>query len=1054
MTRHFFARMAAAVMIVAAGLLGTVATAQNRAISGTVVDANGAPVVGAAIVVVGNASIGAVTDANGTFRLSVPTGANINISCIGYADQTFSTVNQSVFNVTLEEDTEFLEETVVIGYGVQRKSDLTGAVASVRAEDLENRSTTDAAAALQGKTSGVQIINSSGAPGAGADIRVRGYSSNSGNIGPLLIVDGLKVDNIQYLDPTMIESMEILKDAASAAIYGAQAGNGVVLITTKTGKEGTAHISYNGRFTLQSLGKKADIFGAPEYIEYQSYVGNISEAQLAANGYDGLDTNWYDAVFQPSWSKQNGITFQGGNNRGHFFTSLNYFDNDGIVVGKKDVYHRLSAQINADYQLFKWFSISTNNSIEKWDRKSVSNGYGSVLNSVVSIDPLTPPYISDIKDAASGMQDHYATDPDLIPRDPNHNNDFYGTSKYLEEATGNPLFQRDKTDASQGGFNIRGALAANFMPFKGFTFTSRLGYRINQSSSHSYDHPYWLTSMAQSTNYSISASANTGYYYQWENFANYNRTFGKHTVGAMAGMSYSESHSDNVSAGGSGPSPLRAYEPNFLYVNYVTSHMVDGKETTSWSVGNAPEMSAQLSYFGRLMYSFDNRYSIQANFRADAYDSSKLSKQARWGYFPSVSAGWTISNEPFFKDNVSRDAVSFLKLRASWGLNGNVNVLSGYRYSTSISLNGQMYQMDPAGGSGAGTYGSMPSGLANPDLKWETSEQYDAGLDARFLRDRLTFTADWYRKYTNDLLISITPLPEIGVGSTTVNAGKVLNTGLEFELNWKDRIGDFFYSVSGNLSTLHNEVLEVHSLLDRLDQDPVSGLNEKLTTSFQKGYPIWYFRGFQYNGVDKETGAPTYVNGKGESVDEDGKPIYTVSDNDKVYLGEGIPSVTYGITVNLAWKGLDLIVFGTGAAGNEIYNLMASADRPKTNTLNTYWRNSWGNPNVDKASAKYPDMKQVAQSWDYWSSSACIFDGSYFKIKQIQLGYTLPRSITQKVFIDNIRVFFSLDDYFTFTKYPGADPETASLNSSTSRGVDSGSYPTTKKMVFGVNLTF
>ena len=368
MTRQFFARMAAAVMIVAAGLLGTVATAQNRAISGKVVDANGAPVVGAAVVVVGNASIGAVTDANGTFRLNVPAGANINISCIGYADQTFSTVNQSVFNVTLEEDTEFLEETVVIGYGVQRKSDLTGAVASVRAEDLQNRSVTDAAAALQGKTSGVQIINSSGAPGAGADIRVRGYSSNSGNIGPLLIVDGLKVDNIQYLDPSMIESMEILKDAASAAIYGAQAGNGVVLITTKSGKEGTAHISYNGRFTLQSLGKKADIFRAKEYIDYQTYIGNLSEDLLKTNKYDGTDTDWYDAAFQPSWSKQNGITFQGGNQKGHFFTSLNYVDNDGIFVGKKDVYHRLTAQVNADYQLFKWFNISTNNSIEKSTR--------------------------------------------------------------------------------------------------------------------------------------------------------------------------------------------------------------------------------------------------------------------------------------------------------------------------------------------------------------------------------------------------------------------------------------------------------------------------------------------------------------------------------------------------------------------------------------------------------------------------------------------------------------------------------------------------------------
>ena len=1033
MTRQFFARMAAAAMILAAGLLGTVATAQNRAISGTVVDASGAPVVGAAVVVVGNASIGAVTDVNGAFRLNVPAGANINISCIGYADQTFSTVNQSVFNVTLEEDAEFLDETVVIGYGVQRKSDLTGAVASVRAEDLENRSTTDAAAALQGKTSGVQIINSSGAPGAAADIRVRGYSSNSGNIGPLLIVDGLKVDNIQYLDPTMIESMEVLKDAASAAIYGAQAGNGVVLITTKTGKEGSAHITYNGRFTLQSLGKKADIFRAKEYVEYQSYIGN-----LAADTPTTIDTDWYDAVFQPSWSKQNGITFQGGNNRGHFFTSLNYFDNDGIVVGKKDVYHRLTAQVNADYNLFKWFSISTNNSIEKWDRKSVSNGYGSVLNSVVSIDPLTPPYISDIKDTPGGMQEHYASG-DPIPTDPTHNNDFYGTSKYLEEATGNPLFQRDKTDATSEGFNIRGSMAANFMPFQGFTFTSRFGYRINQSSSHSYTKPYWLTSMANSANHDISAGVNTGYYYQWENFANYNRTFGKHTVGAMAGMSYTESHSDNASLSASGPDALKGYEPNFIYMDYVNPI-----SSTTRSYGNAPSMSAQLSYFGRLMYTFDNRYSIQGNFRADAFDSSKLSKQARWGFFPSVSAGWTISNEPFFRDNVSRDVVSFLKLRGSWGINGNVNVLNGYRYSTSIALNGQYYQATPSNGAAAASYGSMPSGLANPNLKWETSEQLDFGLDARFLRDRLTLGVDWYRKYTNDLLLQVENLPEIGVANSWVNAGKVLNSGLEFEVSWKDRIGDFSYGVNANLSTLKNKVLEVHSLVDRLNTDVVSGLNELLVSSFEAGYPIWYFRGYNYAGVDKETGAAQYY-------DKDGEITPTPGENDKQYLGEGIPNLTYGITLNMAWKGFDMVVFGTGASGNEIYNLMVSADRPKTNGLYTYWRDSWKAPGDN---AKYPDLKQVATKWDFWSSSACVFDGSFFKIKQIQLGYTLPRNITQKAYISDLRFFVSLDDYFTFTKYPGADPETASLNASTSRGVDSGSYPTTKKVVFGVNLTF
>ena len=1030
-----------ATLCIAAMLLGVVSYAQNRLVSGKVVDGNGEPVAGASVVVVGQTSMGTATDFDGTWRLSVPDRANITISCIGYVSQTVSVAGRSVIDVTLEEDSEFLEETVVIGYGVQKKSDLTGAVASVRSDDLVNRSTTDAAAALQGKAAGIQVLNTSGAPGEGASIRVRGYSSNSGSIGPLLIVDGLKVDNIQYLDPSMIESMEVLKDAASAAIYGAQAGNGVVLITTKTGaaNNGTAHITYNGRFTLQSLGKKAEIFGAKDYIEYQTYIGNLSQDLLNANGYKGTDTNWYDATFQPSWAIQHGITIQGGNNKGHFLTAINYVDDDGIVVGKKDVYKRLTAQINADYQLFKWFNISSNTSFEKWSRKSVSSGYGSVLNSVVSIDPLTPPYISRLEDTPGGMQEHYAAG-DPIPRDPLHNNDFYGTSKYLEEATGNPLFQRDKSDSTSDGINIRGTLAANLMPFNGLTITSRFGYRIADSNSHSYSQPYWLTAMANDKNYSISAGVNTSYYYQWENFANYLRTFGKHTVGAMVGMSYTESHSDNASISSSGPDILKGYDENFRYIDYL-------KSDATKNVGNAPSMSAQLSYYGRLQYTYDNRYSIQGNFRADAYDSSKLSKQARWGYFPSVSAGWTISNEPWFRDNVNRDAVSFLKLRGSWGLNGNINVLSGYRYSTSITLNGEMYQYNPSAGDGHPTYGSRPSGLANPDLKWETSEQLDFGLDARFLRNRLTFTADWYRKFTNDLLVSIAPLPEIGVSSTTVNAGKVLNTGLEFELGWKDQIGDFSYSVNANLSTLHNEVLEVHALLDRLTQDPVSGLNEKMQTAFEQGYPIWYFRGFKYDGVDQATGAPKYL-------DKDGKSVPTVTDNDKVYLGEGIPNLTYGITVNLAWKGFDLVVFGTGVAGNEIYNLMVSADRPKVNSLTTYWKNSWGNPAVDKATAKYPDMKQVAASWDFFSSDACIFDGSFFKIKQIQLGYTFPRRLTQKILIDDLRLFVSMDDYFTFTKYPGADPETASYNNSTSRGVDSGSYPTMKKMVFGVNLTF
>ena len=1041
MTRQFFARMAAAVMIVAAGLLGTVATAQNRAISGTVVDESGAPVVGAAVVVVGNTSIGAVTDANGAFRLNVPAGANINVSCIGYAEQTVPTGNQSVFNFVLVEDTEFLDETVVIGYGVQKKSDLTGAVASVRAVDLQNRSTSDAAAALQGKAAGVQILNNSGAPGSGAEIRVRGYASATGNIGPLLIVDGLKVDNIQYLDPSMIESMEVLKDAASAAIYGAQAGNGVVLITTKQGRDGQSSITYSAKQTLQSLNKRAELLNADEYIAMQKVIGNLDDQKIASKGWDGQDHNWYDAVFAPSWSSQHSITFQGGNKNGHFFTSLNYLNNDGIVRGKYDVYERLSAQVNADYMIKKWLQVGSNNAIEKWSTKGVSSGYGGALNSVVSLDPLTPAYVSRVEDLLPAMQAKYATNPDFILRDPDHNNDFYNGSAFYEEATGNPLLQRARTESSNGGITMRGTLYANFMPFTGFTFTSRFGYRISQNSSHSYSAPYYVNGMAKSDQYSISANVNTGYYYQWENFANYNRTFGKHDLGLMAGMSYIENNTDNASISAQDANLLKSYKPNFRYINYL----LDAPKRT---VSNAPGKSVNISYFGRLTYSYDNRYSLQANFRADAYDSSKLSKDVRWGYFPSVSAGWTVSNEPFFKDNVNTDLFNFLKFRASWGRNGNVNVLSGYPYEESISVGADWYQY---GNDGAIVYGSSPSGLANPNLHWEISEQWDAGLDLRMFDNRLTFGFDWYRKYTKDLLIQIKPRPEQGVKSTYQNAGDILNTGLEFELGWKDNIGDFRYSINGNISTLHNEVTYLNAGMPRLETDPVSGLNELQRSSFEVGYPLWYFMGYKYLGVNPENGMPrykTFNTGRYPDGVIEGSPE---GDDLYNYLGKAIPDVTYGVTVNLAWKNFDFTLFGTGVAGNDIFTILWSADRTYGNTLSHFWKNSW---REDNKNAMYPNMAKVANDWSFWSSDAMIFSGAYFKIKQIQLGYTLPQNLTRKIAIDNLRLYVSLDDFFTITKYPGADPETATTGSAQAMGYDSGTYPTMKKAVFGVNITF
>ena len=483
--------------------------------------------------------------------------------------------------------------------------------------------------------------------------------------------------------------------------------------------------------------KKADLFDAPEYIEYHKYIGDLSDEVLQTNNYQGQNTDWYKEVFESSLAHQHSLTVQASNGKGRFLASLNILSNDGIVKGSKDTYKRFTGQINADYDIYKWLNVTTNTSFEKYKTKGVTKGYGSLLNSVVSIDPLTPAYISDVNDLPDAMKRAIAAGKP-VPTASNHNNDYYGTSKYVEDATGNPLYQRDRHDTWTSGVNVRGTVAANIKPFSGFTYTSRLGYRISQSNYHNYAEPYYLNSMANSTKYEIASNANNSLYYQWENFANYLKTFGKHSVGAMVGMSFTKNHWDNNNISAEGPDILSSYEPNFRYIDYLLA-------SATKKVNNSPTDATELSYFGRVSYSYDNRYFFQANFRRDAFDTSKLSKQARWGNFPSFSAGWAISNEKFFKDNISRDAISYLKLRGSWGKNGNVNILHDYQYQSPIASNANFYQYNPSSGDGKLSYGSKPTGLANPDLTWETSEQVDLGLDARFLNDRLTLGLDWYR---------------------------------------------------------------------------------------------------------------------------------------------------------------------------------------------------------------------------------------------------------------------------------------------------------------------
>ena len=449
-------------------------------------------------------------------------------------------------------------------------------------------------------------------------------------------------------------------------------------------------------------------------------------------------------------------------------------------------------------------------------------------------------------------------------------------------------------------------------------------------------------------------------------------------------------------------------------------------------MGNAPSKTAELAYFGRLTYNYDNRYFFQANFRADAFDSSKLSKDNRWGYFPSFSAGWTISNEKFFKDAVSTAAVSFLKLRASWGRNGNISVLNNYQYAASIAKGNSWYQygVDQIGS----VYGSAPDKMANPSLTWETSEQLDLGLDARFLNNRLSLGIDYFNKHTKDLLFSVNIPTEWGYSSMLGNGGDVLNRGLEFEIGWRDRINDFTYGINANFSTLKNEVISLADGASATYQKDASSTNYQIRTGFEEGHSIWYLNGYIYEGLDAN-GDPKFkdLNGDGQ-----------IGEDDMTDIGQTIPTFTYGFNITAAWKGFDLLINGYGQGGNKILPVIHRTGYK--NTLQYY---------LDESGKSIPDAgKIVSPDIPFWSSTGNMFSGNYFRIKQLQLGYTIPSKITKKAYISNLRIYMSLDDYFTITSYPGLDPETASTNNTTGAGLDWGSYPTMKKFILGVNLSF
>ena len=1009
--------------LVSAGLLlfGATLSAQTITVKGNVTDEAGQPVIGAGIVEQGT-SRGTVSDIDGNFTLNVRAGVPLEIRCVSY--KTVTVAAAQTLNIVLQTDNELLDEVVVVGYGVQRKSDITGAISKVETEALENRTVISAQDALAGKTSGIQMVGMSGAPGDAGSMRIRGYSSNYSS-DPLYIVDGLKVRNLNNVDPNDIESVEVLKDAASAAIYGAEAGNGVVLVTTKRAVAGVTKVTYDFQLSASSLAHMPQIMNAQEYINYYKEKGTLSDEALKLY-YDGVtDNKWYESATETGIMQRHTLSFQHASDKSSVFMSLGYLDNDGFLKGKNDGNTRYNLTLNAELKLNKWLTVGTNTragySVSTYRPVAMLDGYaGGVFTNLIELDPLTPVYYD------SGNLPGYISTllEQGLPYPMSSDGRYFGGSQFISStSTLNPLFSLEYTQYNSKNQMVNSNLYANISPLKGLVFTTRFGANFTNTYTHTYSRSYYINSYQKSDHPTVSTSSPERLYWQWENFANYSNKFGKHGINATLGMSFSETTSSTLSAS---VNKLSKEADNFAYINYAAS---DATRTVS----GESLMTRKLSYFGRIGYNYADKYMVEATMRADANDLSVLSLKSRWGYFPALSAGWILSNENFFRKN---GIVSYVKFRGSWGQNGSISNLGNYVYASAIE---SVYTY-PFDGTKNYTIGSAPSTLGNDNLKWETTEQLDFGADLRFFHDKLSLTVDWYNKETKDLLISgSTPSLTAGNDPSPINAGNVTNKGWDIDLSWKDAIGDFRYGITGNIGFLKNKVSYLDPTINRLEGSNAIGQNT--LTYFEVGYPIWYMRGYRVDHIDAATGDPVF-----KDLNKDG--VWDAKDVEQI--GSAIPDFTYGITFNAAWKNLDFVLFCSGSQGNDIFMNLNSVNDPGYNKLELYYTDRWTSGNTN-ASRPRPGCDHEKE---YYLSDASVFDGSYFKVKQIQLGYTVPARICGKVGIDRIRAYVSLDDFFTFTKYVGFDPETSSVNATSAVGIDSGAYPTSKKVVFGFNVTF
>ncbi|MDR0574906.1 MAG: TonB-dependent receptor [Tannerella sp.] len=1044
------------------------AYAQQLTVKGNVKDAFGDPLTGANVSVTGTTN-GIITDIDGNFELSnVNEGATIQVSFIGYITQAKS-VSGSMGNTplyfVLEEDTEILDEIIVIGYGVQKKSVVTAAISRVSADELNATKPSRIEDALKGKVSGVQITQSSGQPGSDSKIRIRGIGTVN-NSDPLFIVDGMPVDGgINYLNPVDIASVEILKDAASAAIYGARAANGVVLVTTKSGKSEKTSINYNFSYGWQNPWKKKAVLNGKEYMvimnESQVNDGNSPLYTQAEIDAAGKGTDWQDETFNyDAPVRQHQVSVSGGGDKAQYFLSLGYFDQEGIVGGNygKSNYERWSLRSNSTYTIFEdkkrnflnqlIAGVNIGYSRGKSSGIETNSEYGSILGSAVSFSPLVSVYATQEEGRKILAANPAAvTNGDRVLSLP--------PAGYQELA--NPVAQLlSPTNTINNEDKFVASFWAELDIITGLKFKSSYGADLAFWGSDGYGMKYYMGSMKKNDQSWVNSSMNRGFRWQVENVFTYNKTFAQsHNLTVVLGQSASKYSVRKLSGDDYN---LLETDPNKANINSATGSRDD--ERVSGGTDGF-DFEALASYFGRIDYNYAERYMLQLTLRHDG--SSHFGANHKWATFPAVSVGWNVLNEEFMQE-IRPNWFDSFKLRFSWGTNGNEKI-GNFRY-TSLMDGGQNYYF--GGGysvkdnSKGGTmqYGTSPAALANADIKWEESEQTDLGFDARFLNNRLNLGFDYFKKVTNGMLMD-KPIPSyVGQSAPMSNAGKMENQGFEFEVGWKSDTRDFSYRINANASYLKNKLINLGNASGETTYESAgaSGVGSYVRGENGEVWPFFY--GMKTNGIfQNQADIDAYVNDHGEKLQPKAKPgdvrfIDTnkdgaVDDEDRTKTGKGMPDWTFGLTIGAEWKGFDVNLFLQGTAGNDLFDFSQRGDIPAMN------RPSWI---LDRwcgegTSNKIPRMTKNNENGNWRSSDLYIKDGSYIRLKTAQLGYTLPASLTRKVSIQKLRLYVSAENLLTFAGYDGFDPEIAA-GSYTTIGVDKGIYPQSRTIFVGANITF